>query len=225
MNLRNRNGLCETAIEGDFWSIVHRSAVASSTGRYQWRVRCASAVNAWAARIRHMTSRFGHSPLLTLACLNLWLVVLVVHNNGRLDRPPSLEVWATGAVMSAIVSVFLLVLKAYTMDDDLGELAQIHLYAATRFVAHTREIPISDKRLEDRETFAWSRPLPKGIASRRICSSVYMGLPSTTHISYREAQRALQQAVDMTFSAEEIDILLRGELRKLGQARDSPPKM
>ena len=43
---------------------------------------------------------------------------------------------------------------------------------------------------------------------------IYSAAPSTTHKAYREAQKALKQSEDMTFSDKEIDAFLPNELKK-----------
>ena len=44
--------------------------------------------------------------------------------------------------------------------------------------------------------------------------AVYSGAPSTTYQAYKNAQEALKQLEDMTFSDEEIDAFLPKELKK-----------
>jgi hypothetical protein len=43
---------------------------------------------------------------------------------------------------------------------------------------------------------------------------VYTGAPSTNYKAYIEAQKALQQLEDMTFSDDEIDAFLPKELKR-----------
>ena len=43
---------------------------------------------------------------------------------------------------------------------------------------------------------------------------VYSSAPSTSYQAYREAQKALKQNEDMTFSDEEIDAFLPNELKR-----------
>ena len=154
-----------------------------------------------------------------LSTIKLWQIILSSITTAGFISMIS-ETWAAGAVVGAIVSALLLGLNAYTKDYDLGELAQKHRQGATdlwlireEYLSLITDLKIGRGSLEE-------------IAARRDrlakdLHGVYMGSPSTTHKAYREAQHALQQAEEMTFSDEEIDELLPIELRKLGQDRDS----
>lgn len=119
--------------------------------------------------------------------------------------------WGTG--IGVIVSTALLVLTAYTKDYDLGELAQKHKQAAgdiwllrERYLSLLTDLaadarPLDELRKERDELVA-------------ALHTVYAGSPSTTHKAYKEAQAALQRHEDMTFSYDEIDKFLPGELKR-----------
>ena len=118
-----------------------------------------------------------------------------------------------GAVIGVVVSTILLVLNAYTKNHDLGELAQKHRRAAAdlwlireKYLALITDLRVGEEAL-------------KKITNRRDAllndlHGVYLGAPSTTYQAYKQAQEALQQYEEMTFSDDEIDALLPQELRK-----------
>ena len=118
-----------------------------------------------------------------------------------------------GAGVGAVVSTVLLALNAYTKDHDLGEIAQEHRQAAARiWLIRERYLSLlTDLRARGESL--------KKIRSRRDAllkelHGAYSGAPSTTVRDYKEAQKALQQSEEMTFSDEEIDQLLPRELKR-----------
>ena len=120
---------------------------------------------------------------------------------------------AVGAAFGVVISTTLLVLNAYTKDYDLGELAQKHRQSAADlwFIREKHLSLLTDLRVGDESI--------ESIRSRRDAllkelHGVYSGAPSTTVRAYTEAQKALQQWEEMTFSDEEIDKLLPRELQR-----------
>ena len=118
-----------------------------------------------------------------------------------------------GAVVGVVVSTILLVLNAYTMDHDLGELAQKHRQAAAdlwlireKYLAFITDLRVGKESLE--------RITARRDALIENLHGVYSGAPSTTDRAYKKAQAALQQYEEMTFSDAEIDALLPSEIRK-----------
>lgn len=121
----------------------------------------------------------------------------------------------SGIVVGIVVSTVLLALNTYTKDYDLGELAQKHRQAAADlwFIREKYLALITDLRVGN-ESIA-------SISERRDTlleelHSLYTGAPSTTGKAYKEAQKAIQEAEEMSFSEAEIDALLPQELRKGG---------
>lgn len=51
--------------------------------------------------------------------------------------------------------------------------------------------------------------------------AVHSGAPATTYEAYRKAQEALQKLEDMTFSDDEIDAFLPGELEKVNNRSEA----
>jgi hypothetical protein len=116
-------------------------------------------------------------------------------------------------ILSALVSCALLVLNFYTKEDDIGAMAQKHIQAANDiWLIRERYLSlITDLRMN-------RHPLEQ-VPNERDClvaelHGVYAGAPSTNARAYKQAQRALKVAEDMTFSDVEIDSMLPRELRR-----------
>ena len=118
-----------------------------------------------------------------------------------------------GSILGVAFSAILLCLTLYIKDYNLGELAQKHKQAANdiwlireKYLSLITDLAIGNKTLEalQKERNALIKEL----------HSVYSGAPSTNFQAYREAQKALKQSEDMTFSDEEIDVFLPKELKK-----------
>jgi len=146
-----------------------------------------------------------------LSTIKLWQIVLASATTGSFVS----AFFGTGTVGTAIgivVSTTLLVLNAYTKDYDLGELAQKHRQsAADLWLIREKYLSlITDLRArgDSIEGFRAQRDALLG-----QLHAVYSGAPSTTVRAYNEAQEALQQWEEMTFSDEEIDKLLPRQLQ------------
>lgn len=118
-----------------------------------------------------------------------------------------------GKALGFVLSTALLVLTAYTKDYDLGELAQKHKQAASDiWLLRERYLSLLT------DLAARARPLDELRKERdelvTALHTVYTGSPSTTHKAYKAAQEALKRHQDMTFSDEEIDAFLPGELKR-----------
>ena len=117
-----------------------------------------------------------------------------------------------GVIIGATLSTFLLGLNLYLKDYDLGELSQKHIVVASRLWniresylslltdLTTEEIPIDEcrKKRDDIQT---------------QLSSIYDNAPRTTEKAYKMAQQSLKIDEEMTFSCEEINMLLPEALR------------
>lgn len=118
-----------------------------------------------------------------------------------------------GALIGVVVSTALLVLNAYTKDYDLGELSQKHRQAgADLWLIREKYLSlITDLRMGE-------KPIEALQAERDVLleelHSIYSGAPGTTFQAYKKAQEALKQLEDMTFSDDEIDAFLPGELKR-----------
>lgn len=118
-----------------------------------------------------------------------------------------------GAFIAVVLSTALLVLNSYTKDYDLGEVAQKHRQAgANLWVIREKYLSLLTDLCMEIESI-------EVILSRRDqlleeLNAVYTGAPSTNYKGYLEAQKALKQLEDMTFSDDEIDVFLPTELRR-----------
>ena len=125
-----------------------------------------------------------------------------------------------GAAIGAVFSTALLALNAYTKDHDLGEIAQKHRQAGADLWL------IREKYLSLLADLRAGVESLESIRSRRDAllqelHGAYSGAPSTTARAYKEAQKALQQLQEMTFSEKEIDKLLPSELRRAPSRPDA----
>jgi len=116
-------------------------------------------------------------------------------------------------IISAIISAILFGLNTYTKDYDLGEIAQKHSSAAAD-LWNVRESYLS--LITDLKA---GRLLPDQIRDKREALqedlyNIYNGAPRTISKAYQEATKGLKIKEEMTFSNEEIDMLLPEELRK-----------
>ena len=146
-----------------------------------------------------------------LSTIKLWQIILASVTTGSLIS----VFFGTGDVGTAIgvaVSTTLLVLNAYTKDYDLGELAQKHRQSAAdlwlireEYLSLITDLRVGDESIENLRL--------RRDAILEDLHGVYSGAPSTTVRAYTEAQKALQQWEEMTFSDEEIDKLLPRQLR------------
>lgn len=116
-------------------------------------------------------------------------------------------------IATAIVSFISFSLSAYLKGFDPGGTAQKHRDAAAT-LWDIRESYLS--LLTDLRRGGLSED---EVASRRdelqvLLAKVYKGVPQTTFKAYSNAQRALKEYEDYTFSVAEIDAFLPGELKK-----------
>ena len=150
--------------------------------------------------------------LLRLSRIKLWQIILSSATTaGFLSA--FFGTGAVGAAIGVLVSTALLVLNAYTKDYDLGELAQKHRQsAADLWLIREKYLSLlTDLRVGDESN---ERIRSRRDALLKELHGVYSGAPSTTVRAYTEAQNAIQQWEEMTFSDEEIDKLLPRELTR-----------
>ncbi|HMC56809.1 MAG TPA: SLATT domain-containing protein [Gemmatimonadaceae bacterium] len=121
------------------------------------------------------------------------------------------------AMLSAFLSTALLALNTYTKDVDPGTSAQRHKETAARLWS-IRESYLS--LLTDLRSRAIGVQTIRDTRDslQKELSAIYESAPRTTSDSYVDASTALQQREELTFSDEEIDTFLPGELRKLRRA-------
>ena len=147
-----------------------------------------------------------------LSTIKLWQIILSSMSTASFVSA-FFGTGAVGATIGVVVSTTLLVLNAYTKDYDLGELAQKHRQsAADLWLIREKYLSlITDLRVggESIESIRSQRD-----ALLKELHGVYSGAPSTTVRAYTEAQKALQQLEEMTFSDDEIDKLLPRDLKR-----------
>lgn len=118
-----------------------------------------------------------------------------------------------GTFVVVVLSTMLLVLNSYTKDYDLGEIAQKHRQAGTdlwiireKYLSLLTDLRLAVASLDE------MRSQRDQLAEE--LHAVYTGAPSTNDRSYVEAQKALKELEDMTFSDDEIDAFLPRELKR-----------
>ena len=147
-----------------------------------------------------------------LSTIKLWQIILASVTTGSFISV-FFGMGNVGTAFGGMASTTLLVLNLYTKDYDLGELAQKHRQSAADLWLIREEYLslITDLRGED-ESIENVR-LRRDALLKQL-HTVYSGAPSTTVRAYTEAQKALQQWEEMTFSDEEIDKLLPRQLQR-----------
>lgn len=108
----------------------------------------------------------------------------------------------------------LLALNTYTKDYDLGEIAQRHRQAGSDlWIIREKYLSLlTDLRIGDL-TIELIRERREELLENLY--KVYGGAPSTNVKAYKQAQKALKDLEDMTFSEEEIDAFLPKELKMI----------
>jgi len=121
-----------------------------------------------------------------------------------------LGIWAK--VLSAVFSIALLVLNAYSKNFNLGELAQKHRDTAIK-LWKIREDYLSLLTDIRAGTADASLIQVKRDALQSELETVYSSAPATFNKAYKKAQEALQISEDFTFNDGEIDKFLPEPLR------------
>ncbi len=149
--------------------------------------------------------------------IKFWQVVLSALIAGGIISTLTEVLPADGKIcatwLSAVLSTILLVLNSYTKDYDLGELAQKHRQAAADiwFVRERYLNLLTDLRAGVQSLNDLLRVRDELLAELH---TTYQGAPSTDYKAYKQAQKALKEMEDMTFSDAEIDAFLPKELRR-----------
>ena len=118
-----------------------------------------------------------------------------------------------GVLISVVVSTSLLALNMYTKDYSLGELSEKHRQVGAELwrIREKYLSLITDLRMGNKPVEILQVDRDKLLDELH---GIYSAAPSTTQKAYKEAQKALKQSEDMTFSDEEIDAFLPDELKK-----------
>lgn len=119
-----------------------------------------------------------------------------------------------GTIAGLVISTVLLVLNAYTKDNDDGALAQKHRKTGNdlwlireRFCSLLVDVAMKEKPMEKLQE-------QRDELIEQL-HAAYAAAPSTNSAAYKQAQDALQKNEDMTFSDEEIDAFLPKELKRI----------
>lgn len=116
-------------------------------------------------------------------------------------------------IVAAIFSLISLSLSSYTKKYDLGEMAQKHANTAAA-LWNIRESYLSlltDIHAESRDV-ASVRESRDALQEKLL--SVYEGAPRSVKGAYELASKGLQKNEELTFSPQEIDLLLPSALRR-----------
>ncbi|MCK5849681.1 MAG: SLATT domain-containing protein [Kiritimatiellae bacterium] len=120
------------------------------------------------------------------------------------------------AILAAIASTSLLALSTYTKEQDLGKLAQQHTMSAgdlwdvrESYLSLLADIIGGDAEID--------RLRQKRDELQETLKGIYQAAPRTLPKAYGRAQVALQLNEELTFSEEEIDLLLPHALRFEGR--------
>lgn len=116
-------------------------------------------------------------------------------------------------IISAILSALLVGINSYVKGHDLGEISQKHSEAAVNLWL------IREKYLSLITDINSSFLTIENITEKRdnlqeALANVYKGSPKTISKAYTQASKALKLNEELTFSDEEIDLLLPKDLRK-----------
>ena len=116
-------------------------------------------------------------------------------------------------IISAILSALLFGLNTYTKDYDLGEISQKHSSAASE-LWNIRENYLSLLTDINAEKLSIEQIRNKRDALQEDLFNTYKGAPRTISSAYKKATKGLKTNEEMTFSVDEIDMLLPKNLRK-----------
>lgn len=114
--------------------------------------------------------------------------------------------------IGVIISTILLAINSYVKDYPLGEIGEKHRRAARdiwlvreKYLSLIADLRIGLLAIEDIQQ-------QRNLLQEEL-HDIYVGAPSTNYKAYRQAQKALQEMDDMTFSEAEVDKFLPPQLR------------
>lgn len=116
-------------------------------------------------------------------------------------------------IISAVISTFLLALNTYLKNYDYGQLVQKHVVCAAQ-LWNIRERYLSLLTDIRAESISISEISNKRDQLQMELYEIYKNAPRTVEKAYRNASNALKINQELTFTDEEIDMLLPIELRK-----------
>ena len=116
-------------------------------------------------------------------------------------------------VLGVIVSLALLALNTYLKDYDLGALMQQHANCASELWA-IRESYLSLLTEIKAELLKADEIVKRRDELQEKLAGINLGSPRTINKAYALAQKALKVNEELTFSDQEIDVMLPKDLRK-----------
>ncbi len=138
---------------------------------------------------------------IVLSALTTGSLLLAILGEGRV-----------GTIAGAVLSTVLLGLNLYLKDYDLGELSQKHIGVAAR-IWNIREAYLSlltdlaAGKIDDLDAIRLRDSYQEEL------SAIYQNAPRTIDEAYKLAKKALKIDEEMTFSGDEINMLLPEALR------------
>ena len=121
-----------------------------------------------------------------------------------------------GIIIGVIFSTMLVVLNTYMKNYNLSEIAQDHSNAANE-LWNIRETYLSILTDIRAKALTISQVQQKRDELQEKLANIYKGAPRTIAKAYLEAKKALKFNEELTFSDQEIDMLLPKELKKGAQ--------
>lgn len=124
-------------------------------------------------------------------------------------------------IITAIVSATLFGLNTYVKGYNLGEIAQKHSDSANK-LWEIRESYLSLLTDIKARIISIEDVLKNRNDLQEKLGAIYAGSPRTVNKAYKLATEALHLNQELTFTDEEIDLLLPSELRKSKQINTNP---
>jgi hypothetical protein len=122
---------------------------------------------------------------------------------------------------TAALSILSLIFNAYLKDLDPGALAQRHREAAAD-IWNARESYLSLLADVFDPEISLDQLRSRRDALQALLRKIYHAAPHTDGKAYGQAQDALQHNEDLTFSDDELDLLLPTSLRRENSPSDTP---
>jgi hypothetical protein len=188
---------------------IHPDQDDQDAGALEDQIRESYARVAYSHKVHEKCADIYH---MRLRAVKLWQIGLAAVTTGGLIVTVLGEGIAA-TIVATITSTILLALNTYTKEHDLGELAQKHANTAGDLWS-VRESYLS--LLTDLVGGA----IEDGIVRTRrdtlqeVLKNIYKSAPRTIQKAYVAAQEALKVKEELTFSPEEIDVLLPPQLRR-----------
>jgi len=190
-------------------TLIPPEASARKAGPLEDQIREFYARVAYSHKVHEKCADIYHGRL---RVLKLWQIGLAAITTGGLIATIFGE-GVTATIVATVTSAILLALNTYTKEHDLGELAQKHANTAGD-LWNMRESYLS--LLTDLVGGAVSDGdvRTKRDILQEALRNIYQSAPRTISKAYAAAQAALKVKEELTFSQEEIDVLLPPQLRR-----------